>query len=137
MVLEVLLGFAGGVAWSAVVSYRLKRKSALQLPPPPPPGPVGPGTRQAAIVLMSLPPETSAGLFSQLTPEVVHQITWCIAQLPTIDSGTRQQALDAFRAQLGSGNDLHQAIGASPRAAAAAILKLMLADEPVATTVTR
>ncbi|MGE0494319.1 MAG: hypothetical protein AB7S38_34220 [Vulcanimicrobiota bacterium] len=137
MLLEVLLGFAGGVAWSAFVGYRLNRKNALPLPVPNSSAPAGPGTQQAAIVLMNLPPETSAELFSQLTPEVVQQVTMCIAQLPVIDSGTRQRALDAFRAHIGSGPDLHQTVRASPRAAAAAILKLMLADEPVATSLTK
>lgn len=139
MILEVLLGFAGGVAWSAAVGYRIKRRQAQQSQTPSlfPSAPAGVGSNQAAIVLMSLPPEDSAVLFRELPPEVVQQLTSCIVQLPPVDPDTRQRAIAAFTQYLGSSKEFYQAVADSPRAAAAALLKLMLSDEPVANAFTR
>jgi len=47
-----------------------------------------------AIVMMSLPPETSAQLFKEFGPELVHRITLAISRLPRITSEIRQAALE-------------------------------------------
>ena len=46
-----------------------------------------------AIVLMSLPPETSAQLFKNMGPDLVHAITLEISKLPPISPELRQQVI--------------------------------------------
>src|SRR5690606_34797790 len=58
-------------------------------------GSLTPG-QKAAILFMSLPPERSAQLFSELGPESVQSITLEITQLPFIDPEARAGVLNEF-----------------------------------------
>lgn len=53
--------------------------------------------QKAAVLFMSLPPELSAKLFSELGPEEVQAITLEITQLPSISPGVRQAVIQEFR----------------------------------------
>lgn len=50
--------------------------------------------QRIAILMMSLPPETSAQLFKDLGPDHVHAITIEISKLPPISQEAREQAVD-------------------------------------------
>ncbi len=52
--------------------------------------------QQIAILLMSLPPETSSELFKCLGPDLVHAITIEISKLPPISPETRERAIREF-----------------------------------------
>lgn len=75
-------------------------------------------TRAAAILFMSLPPELSARLFSELGPEEVQSITLEITQLPTVSPELRQDlcALLAFQLDGQVGDEPIAQLEASVRA---------------------
>ena len=52
--------------------------------------------QRTAILFMSLPPELSAQLFSELEPEEVQAITLAITQLPTVRPGVRASCIEEF-----------------------------------------
>lgn len=54
--------------------------------------------QEAAILLMSLPPETSAEVFKELGPEEVHAITLEISKLPPISPEVRHRVIERFLA---------------------------------------
>lgn len=62
---------------------------------PAPPRDCGNRVQQIAILLMSLPPETSAQIFKNLGPEHVHAITLEISKLPPVSEEEREQAIGA------------------------------------------
>jgi len=62
--------------------------------------PIQNGLQEAAIILMSLPPEFSAQIFKQLDPDQISRITLEISQLPQISPGMRTETLKTFHAHL-------------------------------------
>ncbi len=54
--------------------------------------------QEAAVLLMSLPPEASAQIFKELGPEEVHAITLEISKLPPIRPEVRQRVIERFLA---------------------------------------
>lgn len=69
-------------------------------------------SQKAAILFMSLPPEMSAQLFSELGPEEVQAITLAITQLPSTSPGTRASVLQEFLCSSG-GPGLKRDVGTS------------------------
>lgn len=57
-----------------------------------------------AVALMSLPPEVSASLFKELSPDEVHRVTLEISKLPAISPPEREAVVEYF---LDLGADLH------------------------------
>ena len=53
--------------------------------------------QEAAVLLMSLPPEVSAGVFKELGPEEVCAITLEVSKLPPITPEVRRRVLERFR----------------------------------------
>ena len=54
------------------------------------------GSAQAAVLFMTLPPEVSASLFSELEPETIQKITLEITVMPTISVHTRSRVIRRF-----------------------------------------
>ena len=66
----------------------------------PQPRPVVNGLQEAAIVLMSLPPERAAEIFKALGPQAVQDITVAISQLPQVLPELRQEVCNTFQLYL-------------------------------------
>lgn len=80
--------FAGNLSWKRVKSLRPEALDGVDSTPE------LADAQKAAVLLMSLPPELSARLFSALTPEEVQALTLEITRLPRISPWDRQSVID-------------------------------------------
>ena len=62
-------------------------------------------SQAAAVVMMTLPVDKSAEVFSRMTETSVHRITRDIIDMPCISRGVRREALEFLAERLGVGTD--------------------------------
>lgn len=131
--LELLLCFGAGVATSSWLRRRARRRSEL----PDRAHPVSQasikqeftGSQCAAILVMTLPPETSAQIFNELSGQMVQLITLEIPKLPKTSPDTRLHIVRKFCQSLGIPENLEsfeEASKAEPKLVSKAIA--ILAD---------
>ena len=136
-VIELLIGFlAGSVATTYVGRKARQWKSKGMVPATPgsstsPPG-VWSGKQCCAIILMSLPPEVSATLFSKLAPGDVQAITAEITALPMVPPQVRKRVLSDFCGSLGIAESrLPEAAKDEPGLVAKALRGLFQSQKPL------
>ena len=126
--IELLLCFGAGVATSGWLRRRARRRTELaERPQTVSQGSFKPeinGTQCAAVLFTSLPPEVSAQLFNELSPERVHLITLGVTTLPQIAPETRLRIVEKFCQSLGIPENLEsleEAAKAEPKLVSKAI----------------
>lgn len=92
---------------------KLEREKSSEAPAPAKPIPVSVAElsvgQQLAIIMMSLPPEVSAELFSQMGPELVQTVTLEISRLPRVSASLSDEVLRRAREyELGSDHRFSQ-----------------------------
>lgn len=122
--LELLLCFGAGVATSTWLHRRIGRRSKHSPPPPAKAELTFSGPQCAAFLFCGLPPELSALLFNEMTPETVHRVTLEVSKVPLVDLQARAEVMRNFCRSLGipeNDESLQEAVRTEPALVAKAL----------------
>lgn len=121
----MILAFGAGAAASTWLHLKAKRRRSPT--PPPPPEHAAPlcGLSRAAVIIMTLPPEVSVGLFDQMGPEEVQRVSLHITRLPMLTPARRERIVSEFCSSVGVAPDrLGEAAREEPGLIARALVTL-------------